>query len=104
MSDTTLRHDAAQQRYELMVGGEPAGVAVYRRDDDTLMFTHTEIDPRFEGQGYGSRLAQLVLDDARSQGASVVPACEFLANYMRRHPDTLDLLAPDVRGQFGQGR
>ena len=39
-----------EHRYEAHVDGELAGFAVFRLRD-RIVFTHTEVDDRFEGQG-----------------------------------------------------
>ncbi len=57
------------------------------------MFTHTVIDPAFEGQGMGSRLVKAALDDVRQRGERVVPQCAFVADYIRRHPAYADLVS-----------
>ena len=40
-----------------------------------IAFVHTEIDPRFEGQGLASKLIRAALSAARSEGESVLPFC-----------------------------
>jgi predicted GNAT family acetyltransferase len=62
-------------------------------DDSTMVLPHTEIDPRQRGRGLGAVLVQGVLDDARARGASVVPACWFVREYIEQHPEHADLLA-----------
>src|SRR5690606_30405131 len=37
--------------------GTVAGFAAYERTPGTVIFTHTEVDPAFEGRGVGSALA-----------------------------------------------
>jgi predicted GNAT family acetyltransferase len=61
------------------------------------MFTHSEVDPAYEGQGYGSRLAREALEDAKRQGLQVIPMCPFIAAYIRRHPELIDIVRPDAR-------
>ena len=61
------------------------GVAQYRREGDSVIFTHTEIDPAQQGQGQGSRLAAHALDDVRRRGLKAVPQCSFIAGYIQRH-------------------
>ena len=58
-----------EHRYEAHVDGELAGFAVFRLQGDRIVFTHTEVDDRFEGQGVGSQLARHALDDVRSRGS-----------------------------------
>ena len=78
-------HDESSSRYELRVNGDLAGQAQYSREGDTIRLTHTEVDPRYEGQGLGSRLAAFVLDDLKARGTKVVPSCRFMAGYIARH-------------------
>ncbi|MFF5212840.1 GNAT family N-acetyltransferase [Streptosporangium sp. NPDC000396] len=88
-------------RFEIVVDGETAGFAVYKPAGTKLAFTHTEIDPRFEGRGLGSILARGALDAARAAGKPVLPFCPFIRGYIQRHPDYLDLVPPDQRARFG---
>lgn len=84
-------------RYELRLGGRLIGLAVYRRRDGRIAFTHTEVDESCEGRGFGSRLAAAALDDARRDGLAVVPLCPFIAHYIERHPEYAQLVASGHR-------
>ena len=87
-------HDnPAEGRFETSVDGTTA-FAEYRLDGDRIAFTHTIVPPALEGRGVGSALVRAALDAARERGLKVVPRCSFVAAYMRRHPETLDLLDP----------
>ena len=91
--DVVVRDDPAAGRYELFVSGKLAGLATYVLSDDTMTIPHTEVQPRFEGQGLGARLAKFALDDARRRGLRVVPRCPFIAAYIERHSEYADLVA-----------
>lgn len=78
-------HNQEQSRYELRVDGEVAAVAEYRDEDGAVRFTHTQVEPRYEGQGLGSQLAAFALDDVRTQGKKALPQCRFIAQYIARH-------------------
>lgn len=82
-----------EQRYELRIDGEVAGIASYRRFGDRIMFVHTEVDPQREGEGLGGRLARAVLDDARQEDLRVTAQCPFIASYIERHDEYADLVA-----------
>ena len=84
--------DPARSRYELSVDGGKA-FAAYRREGDTLVFTHTEVPPALEGQGVGSALVEGALADVRSRHLRVRPDCPFVAAYIERHAEARDLLA-----------
>ena len=79
-----VRNDA-QQRYELRLGNEVAAKAEYSEGGEMVRFTHTEVDPRYEGQGFGSKLAAFALDDVKSRGMKALPQCKFIASYIARH-------------------
>jgi predicted GNAT family acetyltransferase len=64
------------------------------------MFTHTEVLPAFEGKGVGSAIARHVLDGARAQGTPVIPACHFIAGYIRKHREYVDLVRPETQRAF----
>ncbi len=87
-------------RYEIRTGGQLAGFAEYRPGPDHLTLTHTEIDPTFEGLGLGSRLARGVLDDARARHLTVNPQCPFIDEFIRRHPEYVDVVDETHRGHF----
>jgi predicted GNAT family acetyltransferase len=85
-----------EQRYEADVNGEQA-VVEYQREGDRIVLTHTEVPPALEGHGLAARLAQTVLDDARARRLEVVPRCPYIASYIKRHQEYLDIVAPEFR-------
>ncbi|HZP99698.1 MAG TPA: GNAT family N-acetyltransferase [Reyranella sp.] len=85
----SVRHNEAASRYELDTEHGTA-IAVYRQQGDRLMFVHTETPPPDEGKGIASRLVRAALDDARARGFKIVPACSFVVDFVRRHPEYRD--------------
>ena len=94
MSDeqVVVREVAEAGRFEAHIGDERAGLITYRIQGGRMVLPHTEVDPRFEGRGVGSRLAVAALDAARARGLSVLPACPFVRAYIDRHPEYEDLV------------
>ncbi|NOY99859.1 MAG: N-acetyltransferase [Chloroflexi bacterium] len=86
-----VQHRPEAERFEIHAGGHTA-VLDYRLDGNVIMFTHTGVPPALEGQGVGSRIVRAGLEYAREQGHQVVPACSFVAAYIRRHPEYQDLV------------
>jgi predicted GNAT family acetyltransferase len=90
---TEITNNAAQNRYEIRLDGSLAGFAGYRLRKDRVIFTHTEIDPSYEGHGLGGLLAVGALDDVRASGLMAVPLCPFIKAYIDKHPEYQDLVA-----------
>ncbi len=82
-----VRDDPESMQFTVEVDGKAAGKAEYRLRGETYVFTHTEVDPAFQGLGLANHLARSALDDVRSQGRTLVPLCPFIAVYIRRHPE-----------------
>ncbi|SFN05601.1 MULTISPECIES: GNAT family N-acetyltransferase [Actinomadura] len=89
---TEITDNAGKSRYEIRLDGELAGFAEYERGEGAVVFTHTEVDPAFEGKGVGGSLARGALDDVRAKGLSAVPLCPFIKKWIGRHPDYQDLV------------
>lgn len=88
-------------RFEIRVDGELGGFTEYRRRPGLIAFTHTLIDPRFEGQGLASRLVQTALSEARDAGLAVLPFCPFVRGYIAAHSEEyLDLVPAGLRDTF----
>lgn len=93
MNDTvTVVHHPEGSRFEAAL---PQGIAVcaYRLQAGMMLLTHTEVPPALEGRGIAAQLVRVALDWARAEGLKVRPLCSYVAAYMRRHPETQDLLA-----------
>jgi predicted GNAT family acetyltransferase len=86
VSDTGTAYEARTPE------GAVAGAAFYERAGAVVVFTHTEVEPAFEGQGVGSRIVRAALDDVREKGQRVRPLCPFVKGWIDKHPDYADLL------------
>jgi hypothetical protein len=89
-----VRDNPARSRFE-MVSGDAVAFAAYRREEDRIVLTHTEVPEALSGRGVGSKLVRGVLDALRAEGSRVVPRCEFVAAYVERHPEYRDMVAEE---------
>lgn len=95
-----VKHNPAQQRFEARLTaadgtpgpGDPLALCNYSRHGQVLVVHHTEVPVALQGQGVAGVLVQATLDWARAQGLRVRPSCSYVAGYMRRNPQTQDLL------------
>jgi predicted GNAT family acetyltransferase len=86
-----IRDNSDRNRFEMDAGN---GIAVvnYRLAPGMITLSHTEVPEELEGQGLGSTIVRGVLDIVRTRGLKVVPACGFVAAFIRKNPDYRDLL------------
>lgn len=87
-----VHHLSNPPRFELLVGDQRCE-ATYLLDGAVMRVVHTGVPPALQGQGLAALVVQAALDHARQQGWRVDPQCSYVRAYMRRHPETQDLLA-----------
>ncbi|HEY8453772.1 MAG: GNAT family N-acetyltransferase [Micromonosporaceae bacterium] len=104
MTSITVRDNPDQHRYEVLSDGESVGVLTYEVDGDRIVLTHTEVDPRYGGQGLGRRLVTAALDAAAARGMTVVPVCPYVRKVIARDPARyLHLVPEDAREALAAG-
>jgi len=87
-----IRDEPDEDAYVIDVDGVRAGRAEYRIRDGRHVFTHTEIDDAFAGEGLASKLVKFALDDVSDKGGEIVPICPFFAAYIQRHEEYEELV------------
>ena len=90
--DPTVTHNPPASRFEATLQGRLAECS-YQRQGDVLVLHHTEVPVELQGQGVAAALVQAALAWARAEGLRVRPVCSYVAAFMKRHPETQDLLA-----------
>lgn len=83
---STLRNNKSKNRFELEIDDYMAFVE-YTLSSGSITLLHTEVPKELGGRGVGSILAKAVLENIRRQGLKVEPRCEFLAGYIKKHPE-----------------
>ncbi|AGL19608.1 acetyltransferase [Actinoplanes sp. N902-109] len=77
-----MRDNPQRSRFELLVDGEVSGFADYYEQNGAVVIPHSEVEPRYRGQGLGIVLAEQTLATLRERGVKIVPACSFFARYI----------------------
>jgi len=88
----TVRDNKARSRFELDIEGNIA-FANYRATPQAVIITHTETPPALRGRGIASELVKGALDLIRADGRKVMAGCSFVADYLRDHPESHDIVA-----------
>ncbi len=82
-----LRHNEADQQFELPLENDIAIVAYRWLDEKTLALDHTEVPENYEGQGVGSAIVEKVFQYLEENQLKMKPYCPFVRVYLQRHPD-----------------
>ncbi|MEA5097077.1 MAG: GNAT family N-acetyltransferase [Burkholderiaceae bacterium] len=88
-----IRDNPAENRFETEIEGHIAKVD-YILNGNTISFEHTTVPDALQGRGLGGQLVQACLASARERGLSVTPVCPVFVGYMKKRPETHDLLSP----------
>ena len=95
--DPKVIHNQEKARYEIWLGDERIGLADYEDQGGQLHFVHTEVNPEHQNNNYAAILIREAFEDIRKTGShTVVPVCSYVVMYMKRHPESLDLLDPSI--------
>jgi predicted GNAT family acetyltransferase len=97
----TVRDNPTEHRYEVHDGDQLAGFSEYKLTQHQIAFTHTQVDPAFNGRGLARQLVTEELDDARRRGLAVLPFCPYVRKVIAAHPEQyLDLVPASDRERF----
>ena len=96
MNTLDFLHNPDRNRFEILLDGEVIGSSYYRSEAGQRVFTHTEVDPEYQGQGLAGQLIKLALDETKGEGLRVVPQCPAVAKYASKHPEYDDIIDRDV--------
>ena len=87
-----IEHQADRGRFQVVVDGATCELD-YRLQAGVMSITHTGVAPHVQGRGIAAALMHAALTQARVAGWKVRPLCSYARVYMRRHPETGDLIA-----------
>lgn len=83
------------QQYEAVRDGTVVGLLTYHWSSASHVdLDHTYVAPRERGHNVGVTLLEHAIAAVRSKGATLSPGCSFVAEYIAKHPEFADLVAP----------
>ena len=89
---TNIMDNTAQSRFELEEQGHLA-YADYALDGDILRIKYVFAPEELRGTGAAGRLMEGIAAHAAANNLKLFPICGYAASWLRRHPETADLLA-----------
>ncbi len=92
---TITRHGGGDAgEYHAAVAGSTAiGRLTWVRRGTARVAEHTLVPREIGGQGIAERLVEALVDDARTEDFTIVPACSYVAAQFKRRPEWSELLA-----------
>lgn len=94
---TDFRDVPASNRFEqgfaTAEGEEGCVWADYAKQGQIRVILHVEADPQLRGSGAAGRFMAALVDHARAEGLKLVPRCGYAVAWLKRHPETADVLA-----------
>ena len=88
-----ITHDAARQRYSLIVDGVEAYLTYERRQPGVRHITHTIVPDAIGGRGLGKKLVTAIMNDIKAGGEAVLKPGGL-------HVMMIDLKAPMKEGDL----
>ena len=83
-------HNAEKYRFETWIDNQLSKLD-YLLDEDTIVMTHVGVYPEHRGQAVAGKLVEIALKYAEENSLRVIPMCPYVAAYIRRHPQYMDL-------------
>lgn len=88
----SVRHNSVESRFETRVGGILA-VLDYELRVEVVTVTHTWVPSELRGRRIAEKLVRSVLAWVKAENRRVVPACSYVADFIRRHQEFQSLVA-----------
>lgn len=82
-----VRKDEKARLYEAVIDGRVVGTLAYETIGGQISLTHSYVDGDVRRQGVASELARYALEDVGRSGMKARIYCEFVADYVRDHPE-----------------
>lgn len=90
--EVNIKENKEKNRFEAEVENRVALIE-YKRAEDKMYLTHTEVPKELEGKGVGSSMVKQVLQQIKDENLKLIPLCPFIASYVKRHPEWKEILA-----------
>ncbi len=95
--DITFDHDLERQTFDALVGKRRATLEYRSNKEGKIFLTNIEVHPTLEGKGVENKLVVHVFDYIRDNGMRLIPVSPFIKDYLKTHPEYMDLVASGIR-------
>lgn len=67
----------------------------FKEEDGKLYLIETYTPEQHRGKGYGARLVEAAIKDAKSRGLKIVPVCSYSIYYFLKNKEAREVLAEE---------
>ena len=85
-----IAHNPAESRFETWLDGQLAKLD-YMEDGNTIVMMHVGVPYEFRGHGVAGKITKAGLEYAKTRSLRVIPMCSYVAAYIRRNPQYVEL-------------
>ncbi|MDB5117108.1 MAG: N-acetyltransferase [Mucilaginibacter sp.] len=89
--DLPLLNNEAIHNFELFVDGRRAFID-YQQRGNKVFLLHTEVPHDLEGHGVAAALVEKTFNYLEENNLKIIPYCEYIKVYLKRHPEWNRLL------------
>ncbi|MGD9715088.1 MAG: DUF5996 family protein, partial [Thermomicrobiales bacterium] len=91
--EPVLREDGVSKgRYHMLVDRADAEMTYSRASETLVIIDHTAVPDALRGRRVGEKMVRQAVDDARSEGFTIIPLCPFAKAQIDRNPELQDVL------------
>jgi Predicted acetyltransferase len=90
LENLEITHNTEKKRFEVLIDGQLSKLD-YIEDGNTIVMTHVGVHPDHRGGGVAGKITQSALEYARAKSLRVIPMCSYIAAYIRRNPQYVEL-------------
>jgi uncharacterized protein len=88
-------HNEAETQFETWIDGQLSKLD-YMQDGNTMVITHVGVHPEHRGQGVAGKITEVALEYAKQKSYRVIPMCPYVATYIRRNRQYLELTKQQI--------
>ncbi len=88
MTDVIIRREGEHKlAFVIEENGERIAEMIAGISGTVMTIYHTEVSPKFEGQGLAKKLIDAMVEHARRNKWTVNPICSYVRSEFERHPE-----------------
>ncbi|MCI6609995.1 MAG: N-acetyltransferase [Ezakiella sp.] len=69
-----------------------AGESTFSPSDDKWIIDHTYVDENLRGNGYASKLVEMIVEEARKENIKIIPLCPYAKKEFGKKPEYSDVV------------